>query len=207
MRELLDVAERNDLGKVGASVERVWCVQTDSLDHLALSDDAGSAGTGVSDVVEVSVAATVKDGEGNLELKAPLRSEIARCFGAGEDVTITVRAGEEPKTRRQERGFHAMIQPWAKAEGHRIDDLKLDLLGEIFGWSEAKSPLSGRMMPIEMHTSTLSKKKYSELIERTLEIAAGCNFVLKAPDEWRREQEEAAERRQQAAKRERKAVA
>lgn len=94
-----------------------------------------------------------------------------------------------------------MVQPWAKDGGHRIDDLKLDLLGEIFGWSEAKSPLSGRMMPIEMHTSTLSKKKYSELIERTLDIAASCGFVLKAPDEWRREQEEAAVRR------ERKAVA
>lgn len=145
----------------------------------------------MTDVVEVSVAATVKDAAGNLELKAPLREAIARAFGAGEDVTITVRSGEEPKTRRQEKGFHAMIQPWAKSEGHRIDDLKLDLLGEIFGWSEAKSPLSGRLVPVEMHTSTLSKKKYSELIERTLGIAAGCGVTLKAPDEWRREREAA----------------
>ena len=141
-------------------------------------------------MTEISVAAVVKDAEGNLQLKEGLRPLIARHFGAGEDVTITIRSGDEPKTRRQERGFHAMIRPWADAHGHRIDDLKLDLLGEIFGWSEAKSPLSGRMMPVEMHTSTLSKKKYSELIERTLEIAADCGVYLKAPDEYRQDREE-----------------
>lgn len=152
----------------------------------------------MTDVLEISVAATVKDAEGNLTLHSPMKPLIAATFGAGEEVTITIRAGEEPKTRRQEKGFHAMIQPWAKKEGHRIDDLKLDLLGEVFGWSEARSPLSGRLMPNEMHTSTLSKKKYSELIERTLQIAAECGQILKAPDEYRMEKEAEARKRAKA---------
>lgn len=140
-------------------------------------------------MTEISVAATVMDDQGTIKTTVPFKPLIARSFGSGEEVTITIRAGEEPKTRRQERGFHAMIQPWAKQGGHRIDDLKYDLLGAIFGWSAAKSPLSGRMLPNELHTSKLSKKQYSELIEGTLEIAASCGFVLKAPDEWRQEQE------------------
>ncbi|MGE3278041.1 MAG: hypothetical protein AB7O67_23260 [Vicinamibacterales bacterium] len=94
---------------------------------------------------------------------------------------------DEAKTRDQEKGFHAMIAPWARAEGHRIEDLKRDLLGEIFGYREHVNRFTGEVTMVlrEPHTSRLSKRQYSELIERSIEIAAGCNVVLIAPDEYR----------------------
>ncbi len=120
-------------------------------------------------------------------------------FGEGEEFNITLEDVEIKKTRLQERGFHAMIQPWAKEEGHQIDDLKRDLLREIFGEREHMNPITGdvEMVLREPHTSTLSKTKYSELIERTLEIGARCGHVLVAPNEWRERKER--ERRKQAA--------
>jgi hypothetical protein len=99
--------------------------------------------------------------------------------------------------RKQEAGFHAMIAPWAKAEGHAIEDLKRDLLAEIFGLREHTDVLTGVVVMVlrEPHTSKLSKKKYSELIERTLEIGARCGHVLIAPNEWRESKERASLRR------------
>jgi hypothetical protein len=80
-----------------------------------------------------------------------------------------------------------MISPWAKAEGHRIDDLKRDLLRAIFGEQEHVNPITGEITMVlrEPHTSKLNRAKYSELIERTLEIAAECGHVLEAPHEYR----------------------
>lgn len=98
----------------------------------------------------------------------------------------TIEAAEAEKTRAQEKGFHAMIAPWAKAEGLNVDDLKRDLLREIFGQREHVDRISGEVTMVlrEPHTSKLPKKKYSELIERTLVIGAECGHVLVAPDEY-----------------------
>lgn len=126
----------------------------------------------------------VEHGRLKLDHQAQFMAYVAAKFeGCEVDVTVTER--DARKTRDQEKGFHAMIAPWAKDEGYRIDDLKLDLLGEIFGWSETPSPLTGKVVPLETSTSKLSKKKYSQLIEETLVIAARCGYVLIAPDEYR----------------------
>jgi len=108
-------------------------------------------------------------------------------FGDGEDFQLTVGAIEESRTRLQEKGFHAMITPWARSEGHALEDLKRDLLAEIFGLREHTDALGGVVVQllVEPHTSKLSKKKYNELIERTLEIAARCGYELEAPSEYR----------------------
>lgn len=108
---------------------------------------------------------------------------------AGDEVEVTIAKRRAAKTRKQEAGFHALITPWCQQEGHRFDDLKLDLLGEIFGWSEKPSPLTGRLLPLRQHTSTLNRADYSTLIERTLEIAAGCGVILEAPSEYRERKE------------------
>jgi hypothetical protein len=91
------------------------------------------------------------------------------------------------KTRLQEKGFHAMIAPWAKAEGLSIDDLKHDLLREVFSLKEHVDRFTGEVSMVlrEPHTSKLSRKDYSELIERTLQIAAECGHELVAPNEYR----------------------
>lgn len=101
------------------------------------------------------------------------------------------------KTRLQERGFHAMIQPWCREKGHNIDDLKDDLLGAIFGHREHVNPITGevRLVLREPHTSKLSRVKYSELIERTLQIAAEVDgFILEAPNEYRERKAKEARR-------------
>lgn len=117
---------------------------------------------------------------------------------AGKEVEIDIYERGASKTRRQERGFHAMVRPWALTEGWRIDDLKQVLLKEIFGTKEMVNPVTGEVTLVlrEPHTSTLTKQQYHELIERTLEIAAGAGHVLEAPSEYRERKE-----------RERKAVA
>lgn len=108
----------------------------------------------------------------------------------GDEVCIDIYKRSARKSRDQEAGFHAMITPWARDEGHQIDALKRDLLIAVFGMSEKVSPLTKQPIPHQQHTSTLTMAQYSELIERTLEIAAECGYILIAPDEWKRQQEQ-----------------
>lgn len=140
------------------------------------------------------------DDEGRVRLDFP-QQQRAYCRKklAGQCVDIIIAPQGELKTRLQESGFHAMVTPWAREEGHRIDDLKRDLLREIFGEREHVNPITGavEMVLREPHTSKLSRVKYNELIERTLDIAAGCGFVLEAPHEYReRKQREAKKARE-----------
>lgn len=133
------------------------------------------------------------DGRVRLDFPQQMRAYCKRKL-AGQCVDIIIAPQGALKTRLQENGFHAMITPWAREDGLPIDDLKRDLLREIFGEREHINPITGavEMVLREPHTSTLSRTKYNELIERTLDIAAGCGFVLEAPHEYReRKQREA----------------
>jgi len=111
------------------------------------------------------------------------------------------------RTDRQSRGFHAMVAPWAKAEGHRIDDLKDDLLEAVFGTIEVTSLVTGEVRQVlaEPHTSTLTVGQFCELIDRTLEIAAEQGVILVAPDEYRRAKEKERRRLERQAQKERAA--
>ena len=128
------------------------------------------------------------DKDGNVHLDFP-QQQRAWCKRKLADKCVDVMIAEQGvlKTRLQECGFHAMISPWAKAEGHQIDDLKRDLLRAIFGEREHVNPITGEVELVlrEPHTSTLTRGQYSELIERTLEIAAECGHLLEAPHEYR----------------------
>lgn len=104
----------------------------------------------------------------------------------GDEIEVEVHKKGAKKTREQEAGFHAMIAPWCRDEGHEIGDLKRYLLGEIFGYREEVSKLTKLPLLVKPHTSKLNKAEYSELIERTMEIAAWAGYVLIAPDEYRR---------------------
>lgn len=114
----------------------------------------------------------------------------------GCEIEVEIRERRKKRSLDQNAGFHAMITPWARDEGHNITELKRDLLGEIFGWSDVVSPLSQNRTPKLAHTSELTVSQFSELIERTLDIAAGCGYVLVAPDEYKAAREK--ERRQKA---------
>ena len=133
---------------------------------------------------------------GKLELyaKDTFTAWIKKLAGAtGAEVVIFVADKAWLKTRQQEKGFHAMIQPLAKEKGWTIRELKDYFLGEIFGRTHSK--IDGREILVEPSTAALNKQQYSELIERTLELAATeFDFWLEAPSEWtaRKEQETTA---------------
>jgi len=137
------------------------------------------------------------DGKIHLDFVAQQRA-YCRAKLAGQCVDVIVAPQGAMKTRLQEAGFHAMLAPWAK-EGHRIDDLKRDILREVFGEREHTNPITGEITMVlrEPHTSPLSRTKYSELIERTLEIAAECGVILVAPNEYTRLKD--AKRKREAA--------
>jgi hypothetical protein len=136
-------------------------------------------------------------GKLTLDFKTQFTAWIKKLAGdSGAEVVIFVADKAWLKTRQQEKGFHVMIQPICKEKGWAMADLKRYLLGEIFGVTTSK--IDGKEILVEPHTSDLSKQQYSELIERTLEIAATeFEMWLEAPSEWtaRKEHE-----RKQAAK-------
>jgi hypothetical protein len=138
----------------------------------------------------VFVGTVDEDGQVHLDFPAQQRAYCRRKL-AGQCVDVIIAPQGALKTRLQECGFHAMIAPWAKEEGHRIDDLKRDLLRAIFGEQEHTNPITGEITLVlrEPHTSALSRTKYAELIERTLEIAAECGVWLEAPHEYRERRE------------------
>lgn len=136
-------------------------------------------------------------GKLTLDFPTPFRSWIAKLAGdTGAEVVVFVADKAWLKTRQQEKGFHVMIQPLAASTGWSIAALKQYLLGEIFGWVNLTD---GIRVLVEPSTAALNKRQYSELIERTLEIAATDFEVwLEAPSEWKarheRERKNAAKR-------------
>ena len=135
--------------------------------------------------VPVFYAFVSEDGVLTMDHRVQFKAYYRRKF-KGCEVAITIEDKAIAKTRLQEKGFHSCLKPWV-AEGHRIDDLKHFLLKEIFGTRESVNPITGEVVIVlaEPHTSKLSKAQYSELIERTLEIAAGCGVILEAPSEYK----------------------
>lgn len=137
------------------------------------------------------------DEHGKIHLDFPAQ-QIAYCKRrlALQCVDVLIAPQGALKTRLQEAGFHAMITPWAKGEGHRIEDLKRDLLRHVFGEVDHVNPITGELTRVlaEPSTAALNRAKYSELIERTLEIAAECGVILEAPHEYRERQQREAKR-------------
>jgi hypothetical protein len=143
------------------------------------------------------------EGDVDFDFPAQQRAFCKKKY-AEQCVDVIIAPAGSMKTRLQEMGFHAMITPWAKSEGHRIDDLKRDLLHAIFGEQEHVNPITGEITMVlrEPHTSALNRAQYSELIERSLELAAGCGVLLEAPSEYtRRKEQDAKKRARQALRR------
>lgn len=141
-------------------------------------------------------------GKLTLDFKTPFTKWIAKLAGTtGAEVVIFVADKAWLKTRQQEKGYHAMLKPLCLEKGWDVEDVKDYMLGKVFGVTTSK--IDGRPILVEPHTSALSKAQYSELIERTLEIAATEFEVwLEAPSEWKERKER---ERKQAAKKQRAA--
>lgn len=122
----------------------------------------------------------------------------------GEHLVLQIYPHRTKRSDRQNRGFHAMISPWAREGGHRIDDLKRDLLEAVFGTLEVTSAVTGEVRQVlaEPHTSKLTVGQFCELIDRALELAAEQGVMLVAPDEYLKAKEAAAKQAARKAKRE-----
>lgn len=142
---------------------------------------------------------------GKLELdhRPTFTAWVAKLAGTtGAEVVIFIADKAWLKTRQQEKGYHAMLRPLCAAKGFDIEDAKDYMLARVFGITVSK--INGREILIEPHTSQLSKAKYADLIERTLEIAATEFEVwLEAPSEWK---ERKAKERKAAEKQAKKAA-
>ena len=136
--------------------------------------------------VSIFVGTVDADGAISFEFPEQIRAYLKRKL-SGQSVDVMIAPQGHAKTRLQESGFHAMITPWAREEGHRIDDLKRDLLRAVFGEQEHTNPITGEVSLVlrEPHTSKLNRAQYCELIERTLQVGAECGVVLIAPNEYR----------------------
>lgn len=142
------------------------------------------------------------DAEGRIHLDFPAQ-QVGYCRAklANQSVDVIIAPTGAMKTRLQEKGFWAMITPWARDLGVRTEDLKNNLLREIFGLREHVNPISGEIEMVlrEPHTSKLSRANYSELIERTAEVAAECGFIVELPHEYRERKAREAKARVEAA--------
>jgi hypothetical protein len=133
---------------------------------------------------EIQIAVTVEKGHP----RPYFYEQLARAFTAAKDgdLIVTIAKADEKRSDAQNRALHRMLEPWC-AEGHEIEDLKDDLLRAVFGERETVDAITGEVKKVlaEPHTSKLSKRKFSELMERAVHIAAECGVYLELPDEYR----------------------
>lgn len=189
------VAPLDRLGAIGVRCVYRWRTgHLDSLHHVRPGNVAGM----INEKPHYGFAHV--GGKLSLDFPTPFKKWIAKLAGTtGAEVVLFVADKAWLKTRQQEKGYHAMIQPLCAAKGWPIADLKRYFLAATFGVT--KSLIDGKEILVEPHTSDLSKQQYSELIERTLEIAAeDFDTWLEAPSEWkaRKEQERKQAARKQA---------
>ena len=139
----------------------------------------------------------VKDGKLLLDFPHQFKAFVKQFTGC--EVEIEIREKRQKRSHAQNAGFHSMITPWCRDEGHAVDELKRDLLREIFGTVEYTSPINGEvsLVPAKAHTSKLTVQEFCLLIEETMRIAAECGYILVSPEEYKQAK---AEAEKQAAK-------
>lgn len=140
------------------------------------------------------------DGLFYFDVRAAFDAFVKRFVG--EECEIEFRKRRTKRSDKQNRAFHAMITPWALDEGHNIEDLKDDLLEAVFGLRETVNLVTGEVKHVlaEPHTSTLNTQQFAHLMERAVEIAAGCGVILELPDEYNARKKQEAKAAAKAAK-------
>lgn len=103
---------------------------------------------------------------------------------AGKPVEVILRKPKSKRTIDQNKYAHKWpFRLLADYFGCSIEEAKLDILGEKFGWSEG-GPLSGKPLPIKTSTSDLTVEEFSDLID-WMPAWAAQNFgvVIPLPNE------------------------
>lgn len=102
---------------------------------------------------------------------------------AGHEVEIEIRRKRTKRTVKQNAYLHAAIKPYADHLGYTVEELKLVLLGECFGYHQIK----GVTMPVKLHTSELSTQEFVDITELLIQKAAEDGVMILYPEEFKRE--------------------
>jgi ADP-ribose pyrophosphatase YjhB (NUDIX family) len=100
-------------------------------------------------------------GKLDLDFQHAFKARVRELAGeTGAECELYLLPAGQEKTRKQERGFHAMVAPWAAKRGDSIDELKQWLLAEIFGTHNFKVPGTDVVITVlaEPHTSALTRQ-------------------------------------------------
>lgn len=93
--------------------------------------------------------------------EAPYRHDHLRTL-SGCHVDVIVRKKREQRSLDQNAYLHAVPFPLIAAHtGYSIEEVKLVLMGECWGWHE----LHGHSVPIKPHTSDMTTEECSLFIE------------------------------------------
>ncbi len=92
-----------------------------------------------------------------------LRRAYLKCL-AGKPVDVVVRVHRKQRSKDQNAYIHAVPIPiLAEHFGYTVPEMKLVLMGECWGWRMDK--VSGKEIPINVHTSDMNTDECSQFIE------------------------------------------
>jgi hypothetical protein len=128
------------------------------------------------------VGLVTEDGK-KLMLDYPDQFKAEYAHFAGYEVEVEIRKKRTKRSLKQNAFLHAAIKPFADHCGYTVEELKLALLGECFGYHQ----VNGVTLPVKLHTADLSTQEFCDITELLMQKAAEENILILAPDEFRRE--------------------
>ena len=102
---------------------------------------------------------------------------------AGDEVEIEIRKKRAKRTLKQNAYLHAAIKPFADHCGYTVEELKLALLGECFGYHQ----VHGVTLPVKLHTSDLSTQEFVDITKLLIQRAAEQDVLILYPEEFKRQ--------------------
>jgi len=90
---------------------------------------------------------------------------------AGREVEVVIRRKQDMRSLDQNAYWHAVPFPLLQeALGYdSVEELKFDLMGEKWGWTETKA---GHRAPMKLHTSLLTKAEGAEFTDWLVRFGA-----------------------------------
>jgi hypothetical protein len=124
------------------------------------------------------------DGSGAFRPDPPDADRMARARRklAGKRAEVVFRRPRSKRSLDQNAYAHAWpFRLLAEHFGDSVEGVKLDLLGECFGWTAA--PITKRLVPVKPHTSALTVEEFSHFIDWMVIFGASNGVVIPLPSE------------------------
>jgi hypothetical protein len=123
--------------------------------------------------------------KGTLSFTGPMRGALDRHLKTlvNKPVEVIVRVPQSKRSLDQNAYLHCDTGParlLAEHWGVSIEEAKLLLMGECFGWHE----VNGHQIPIKPHTSSMTVKEFSQFVEWVIPWAmTEFNVTIPLPGE------------------------